>query len=579
MKMKNLRSLLFVILSFVLSIRTEIEVLAQDDADVPLTDNSLVWINANGYGVSYSNVAYQVNAINPDTYQLFCYDASPIDLQDIGTYTIYAGYPYGERSKIIDISDQTEANLNDLDCWYATGQVSTFNPSTELVFRSQLAKISIEVDMSAYTGDIYDFSAKAIEAATEYTCGSDHPQEIKPSQTTDTINLKVEKIEDKKWKIEGLLIPSNPGSLKILYVDEDGTHEFSDLFVDQQLSAGKVYSAKLTYDNKTQTFDIINQQSANRSTFTAEFTVGSNFLARYDVLPQTISGTPIEMEQSASSGSSIEKALKGTVTVPYETNQVSISDIVFSTSFPDHETITFDNGNPTSINGINLYGSIRLSSESQWSSGSIPLEEGITQTVLLALEYSDYSVRYYSIDITRSPKPVSTISISSAQLNFGELEQGYQNVTSESVTIENTGNTSIVLEQPTSSTSFDVGTLGSFQLDPGNTTTFTIAPRIGLTPGTYDETITIKGTNGIETTISVSVVVKPTQQEESIHHSTHSSCDVYDKNCDGVITCQERYGFGWIWSESDQACIMTSSISPDITARNDGYSFVNTADK
>ena len=564
-------------LSFGLIIGFNKVALAQDNNDIPLGEDD-VWVNADGYVGKFSNVRYRIIGMSqPNVYELTCVE-EPIYLQDSGIYTIYAGYPLGERSIERDISDQTEANFNDLDCWYATGEVSTWNPTTNLVFRSQLAKIYIELDMSTYPGDTPYFSASAIQAANKFTCGPDYPVSIIPSESQEIVDLKVERIKEKIWKIEGLLIPSHPGKLRIQYGTDNKDYEFSELY-GKELSAGKVYSAKLTYDSQTQTFEISDQQSTERSTFTAEFTAGTIFLARYDVLPQTISSsTPIEMEQSESSGTSIEKALKGTVTVPYEINQVSISDIEFSTSYPGHETITFDNGNPLSINGNSLYGFIRLSSESKWSSGPIPLEEGMTQTVLIKLQYTDFD-RYYSIDITRSPKPISTISISPAQLNFGELDQGYQSVASESLTIENTGNTSIVLQQPASSTSFDVGTLGSLQLDPGNTTTFTIAPRIGLTSGTYDETITIKGTNGIEATISVSVVVKPIQQEETIHHSTHSSCDVYDKNCDGVITCEERYGQGWTWSEPEKACIMTSFDGSKKPTNSGGYSFVDTADQ
>ena len=53
--------------------------------------------------------------------------------------------------------------------------------------------------------------------------------------------------------------------------------------------------------------------------------------------------------------------------------------------------------------------------------------------------------------------------------------------------------------------------------------------------------------------------------------STTSSCDPLDHNCDGVITCEESIGIGWIWDESSQQCILNGSTI-------DGYQLVNTKD-
>lgn len=37
---------------------------------------------------------------------------------------------------------------------------------------------------------------------------------------------------------------------------------------------------------------------------------------------------------------------------------------------------------------------------------------------------------------------------------------------------------------------------------------------------------------------------------------------VYDKNCDGVVTCAERYGTGWTWSTVSNGCVFTGTTSP-----------------
>ena len=38
----------------------------------------------------------------------------------------------------------------------------------------------------------------------------------------------------------------------------------------------------------------------------------------------------------------------------------------------------------------------------------------------------------------------------------------------------------------------------------------------------------------------------------------------YDFNCDGKVTCGERYGDGWIWSDSADGCVYRGTGSPNI---------------
>ena len=50
-----------------------------------------------------------------------------------------------------------------------------------------------------------------------------------------------------------------------------------------------------------------------------------------------------------------------------------------------------------------------------------------------------------------------------------------------------------------------------------------------------------------------------------------------DKNCDGVVTCDEVNGLGWVWSESEKACVVDTVVVPSNT--NTIYNFVNTSDR
>ena len=576
-KSKKFKALLSVNLSFVLTLGLGITTSAQDNQDTPFGDGDQVWVNADGRYYDYSNACYQMD-VRTDNVFLLSVDSPTIYFRDPDPLTIYAGYPYGSsgyENTIINLSDQTDNELDKLDCWYALGEVSTSYPSTDLVFRSQLAKISLIVDTTNYTGDDSSLSAIVSEVPFSYSCGPDHPDKIESDHILGQISLKVSRIDENRWKVEGLLIPEKWGVLLINVGTEQKKINLSDIF-KEKISAGKVYSANLSL-NLEQNLNVDDFKIKDRSTFTAVFTAGSSDLVRYDVLPESIDDIPIEMDQSSSSGTSIETALKGKVTVPYEMEQLSLSDFIFSTTFPDHGPIRFYSDNEASFNDNQLWGYIRLSSENVWGTSPIQLNEGTTQTVLILLEYVGEN-RHFSIDITRSPKPSPAISVSAEQLDFEVLKEGYQSVTSQLITIENSGNASVTLEQPSSTSAFEVSTLAKTQLNPGESTELVVSPRVGLKPGKYDETITIKTTDGIEVNVTLSVVVEPGSKEDS-GAINHSSCAAYDQNCDGVITCQERHGQGWTWSESDKACVLTSSIGLNNMQANSGYLLVNTSDQ
>ena len=59
----------------------------------------------------------------------------------------------------------------------------------------------------------------------------------------------------------------------------------------------------------------------------------------------------------------------------------------------------------------------------------------------------------------------------------------------------------------------------------------------------------------------------------------HRSCDIKgDLNCDGVVTCDEAMGPGWVWSEEANACVLPTPVEtehPNVV----GFQLVNTSDK
>ena len=86
------------------------------------------------------------------------------------------------------------------------------------------------------------------------------------------------------------------------------------------------------------------------------------------------------------------------------------------------------------------------------------------------------------------------LSASPASLDFGSVYTGYAQPAAQIVTVTNTGNQSVTLAQPTS-TSFVVSALSATELDPDESATFSVQPKSGLAAETYSEQLTI-ATNG-----------------------------------------------------------------------------------
>ena len=81
---------------------------------------------------------------------------------------------------------------------------------------------------------------------------------------------------------------------------------------------------------------------------------------------------------------------------------------------------------------------------------------------------------------------------------------GYAQPAAQTVTITNTGNQTLNLNQPASTNSFEVGNLSKTQLAPNEKATFTVQPKADLAVGSHEESINISGSNG-NNTVSTSV--------------------------------------------------------------------------
>ncbi len=112
--------------------------------------------------------------------------------------------------------------------------------------------------------------------------------------------------------------------------------------------------------------------------------------------------------------------------------------------------------------------------------------------------------------------PITAITTSSA-ISFGSLTAGYTTPPAiQTMTVKNTGNQSVTLTQPTSE-HYTIGALSHNLLNKDETVTFTIQPKPGLVAGSYNESLSIAGTNGASASISLSfTVTEAPVTEESV---------------------------------------------------------------
>ena len=82
-----------------------------------------------------------------------------------------------------------------------------------------------------------------------------------------------------------------------------------------------------------------------------------------------------------------------------------------------------------------------------------------------------------------------------------------------------------------------------------------------------------------EPTVDPTPTPTPTVTPESSQPDDDRSCDIKgDLNCDGVVTCDEAMGPGWVWSEEANACVLPTPVAteqPNVV----GFQLVNTSDR
>ena len=120
------------------------------------------------------------------------------------------------------------------------------------------------------------------------------------------------------------------------------------------------------------------------------------------------------------------------------------------------------------------------------------------------------------ISVKEAQQQITEIQADPASVNYDDLKEGYDTPDSTTITLTNTGNTTVSLVQPVGEY-FNIGELSASELNPGDTAEFTVTPVTGLTAGDYMDSIQIMQTNAdgqeeVLTTVNASITVSEVEK-------------------------------------------------------------------
>ena len=154
---------------------------------------------------------------------------------------------------------------------------------------------------------------------------------------------------------------------------------------------------------------------------------------------------------------------------------------------------------------------------------------------------ADGSEKKAACEVTVTAKTY-TLTADPAAIGFGSVQTGYSQPAAQTVTVKNTGNQTLNLNQPAAS-NYEVGALSKTQLAPNDTATFTLRPKAGLGAGSYNESITVSANDGAKAVVNVNFAVsqpsgtaptatpapKPTPLEQhTLHFNTMGGLQMND---------------------------------------------------
>ena len=144
-------------------------------------------------------------------------------------------------------------------------------------------------------------------------------------------------------------------------------------------------------------------------------------------------------------------------------------------------------------------------------------------------------------------KSEATYGISASKLSpFGQLTSPYTQPVAQTVTITNTGTGSVTLTQPNAA-NFNVGELSTTVLaSRGDTATFTIRPKAGLSPGNYGGAIIVSGSDSTRTIVYVDFEVLGEGYDPSTSGVSANTTALAD-----VVTINDGWSEDYIYNENE----------------------------
>lgn len=287
---------------------------------------------------------------------------------------------------------------------------------------------------------------------------------------------------------------------------------------DKTVTEGQTASFTVTVTGDSLSYQW--QQSTNGSDWTNVSSSTSSNTYTIDNITTSMSGTQYRCVVSNSAGSVESSAATLTVNAAtVSVTSVTLNKTELALFTGESETLT---AKVAPANATNQ--AVTWSSD---NTNVATVESGIVTaksagTAIITATAADGSGKSATCTVTVTDKTY-TISADTTALNFGSVYTGYAQPAAQTVTLTNTGNQPVILNQPVSTDNFEVGALSTTSLPVNGTATFTVQPKTGLSAGTYNETIEVTGTEGAAVTIPASFTVKsrpsynpPTVSEETI---------------------------------------------------------------
>ena len=193
-----------------------------------------------------------------------------------------------------------------------------------------------------------------------------------------------------------------------------------------------------------------------------------------------------------------------TGTVIYKVTDVSLNKTSLTLTDGGSETLTATI-TPSNATNKNVTWSSDNQNVATVENGKVTAVGAGTATIKATA--ADGSGKSDTCTVTVTAKTYS-ISATPNTLNFGSITEGDARPAAQTVTVKNTGNQTVTLNQPSSTDNFVVDTLSTTNLAAGETATFTIQPKDKLPRGSYSEQITISGNDGASATLTATFTVK-----------------------------------------------------------------------